>query len=28
MMVLDIRSGYPVATCGFEDGYWVVEDCY
>lgn len=28
MVVLDVRSGYPVATCGYHRGYWVVDDCY
>ena len=27
LLMVDIRSGYPVATCGFHRGYWVVDDC-
>ena len=28
ILVLDIRSGYPIASCAYHDGYWVVDDCY
>lgn len=27
LLMVDIRSGYPVATCGYHRGYWVVDDC-
>ena len=27
LLMLDIHSGYPVATCGYHGGYWVVDDC-
>jgi hypothetical protein len=28
VLLLDARSGYPIATCTFDDGRWVVDDCY
>jgi len=28
ILVVDIHSGYPIASCAYDDGYWVVDDCY
>lgn len=28
ILVLDFRSGYPIASCAYDGGYWVVDDCY
>lgn len=28
IQVLDIRSGYPIASCAYRGGDWVVDDCY
>jgi hypothetical protein len=28
ILVLDIQSGYPIASCAYRGGYWVVDDCY
>lgn len=28
ILVVDVRSGYPIASCAYSDGYWVVDDCY
>jgi hypothetical protein len=28
ILVLEIHSGYPIASCAYHDGYWVVDDCY
>lgn len=28
ILVLDMQSGYPIASCAYRGGYWVVDDCY
>lgn len=28
ILVLDVHSGYPIATCAYDDGYWLVDDCF
>ena len=27
ILVMDYRSGYPIASCVYQEGYWVVDDC-
>jgi hypothetical protein len=28
ILVVDIHSGAPIASCAYGDGYWMVDDCY
>ena len=28
ILVLDIQSGYSIASCAYRGGYWAVDDCY
>jgi hypothetical protein len=28
ILMLDVRSGNPIATCRYDNGGWVIDDCY
>jgi hypothetical protein len=28
ILLVDVNGGYPIATCAYQDGDWVVDDCY